>query len=43
MRITKTWFKKEIEITPEEMMKIETGTNPNWGLYRWLVGFLKSF
>lgn len=42
MKITKTWFKTEIEITPKEISEIEFNLYPGFEVGKWLHKILKE-
>ncbi len=44
MKITRTWFKREIEITPDEIDKMfECSFKWQSGLWAWLIKVLNNF
>lgn len=43
MKITKTWFKKEIEISTDEINDFYEKIHPNMQLYTWILDILNDF
>lgn len=43
MKITKTWFKKEIEITTQEILEMEIKLHPDTHYFLWIRDLLVKF